>query len=33
MGTPKQIFYANQAASIIKKMEASKMKGYYCATI
>lgn len=33
MGTPRQIFYANQAASIIKKLEARKMKGYYCETV
>lgn len=33
MGTPRETFYANQAASIIKKLEARKMKGYYCATV
>lgn len=33
MGTPRQTFYANQAASIIKKLEARKMKGYYCETV
>ncbi|MCQ2592662.1 MAG: lactate utilization protein [Treponema sp.] len=33
MGTPRQTFYANQAASIIKKLEARKMKGYYCENV
>ena len=33
MGTPKQTFYANQAASIIKMLEARQKKGYSCATI
>ena len=28
--TPKQTFYENQAASIIRKLEARKMEGYYC---
>ena len=28
--TPKQIFYENQAKSIIHKLEARKMEGYYC---
>lgn len=27
---PKKQFYANQAASIIKKLEQRKMEGYYC---
>ena len=28
--TPKQTFYENQAKSIIHKLEARKMEGYYC---
>lgn len=28
--TPKQTFYENQAKSIITKMQARKMEGYYC---
>lgn len=28
--TPKQTFYENQAASIIKKLNLRKMEGYYC---
>ena len=28
--TPKQRFYENQAKSIIHKLEARKMEGYYC---
>lgn len=28
--TPKQTFYENQARSIIHKLEARKMEGYYC---
>ena len=27
---PKKVFYENQANSIIKKLEARKMEGYYC---
>lgn len=30
MGNPKETFYANQAASIIKRLNARKMEGYYC---
>lgn len=30
MSTPKETFYANQAASIIKKLNLRKMEGYYC---
>lgn len=29
----KQLFYKNQAETIIKKLEARKMKGYYCETV
>lgn len=30
MASPKQVFYEWQAASIIKKLEARKMEGFYC---
>ena len=30
MATAKEIFYENQAASIIKKLNSRKMEGYYC---
>lgn len=30
MASPKEMFYENQAASIIKKLEARKMQGFYC---
>ena len=30
MSSPKKVFYENQAKSIIKKLEARKMEGYYC---
>lgn len=30
MGTPKEAFYENQANSIISKLKARKMEGYYC---
>lgn len=33
MASPKEIFYERQAASIIKKLELRKMKGYYCPDI
>lgn len=33
MATPKETFYANQAATIIKKLNARKMEGYYCADV
>lgn len=33
MATPKQTFYANQAATIIKKLQSRKMEGYYCADV
>lgn len=33
MATPRQTFYENQAASIIKKLNARKMEGYYCETV
>ena len=28
--TPKQTFYANQAATIIKNLQKRNMEGYYC---
>lgn len=31
--SPKEMFYENQAASIIKKLQMRKMEGYYCATV
>ena len=30
MASPKEIFYENQAAGIIRKLESRKMEGYYC---
>mgnify|MGYP003292598412 CR=1 FL=1 len=33
MASPKQTFYENQAASIIKKLNMRKMEGYYCPDI
>ncbi len=30
MENPQKVFYANQAASIIKKLQLRKMQGYYC---
>ena len=30
MNGPKQVFYENQANSIIKKLQARKMEGYFC---
>lgn len=33
MPTPKQISYQNQAESIIKKLNARKMEGYYCENV
>lgn len=30
MENPKKTFYANQAATIIKKLQTRKMEGYYC---
>lgn len=33
MANPKQTFYENQAATIIKKLNARKMEGYYCADV
>lgn len=33
MATPKETFYENQAASIIKKLNLRKMEGYYCKTV
>lgn len=33
MATPKEIFFQNQAATIIKQLNKRKMEGYYCATI
>lgn len=33
MKDPKQVFYENQAGTIIRKLEARKMQGFYCATM
>lgn len=33
MATPREMFYKNQAATIIKRLNARKMEGYYCATV
>lgn len=33
MGNPRETFYENQAASIIKKLNARKMEGYYCRNV
>lgn len=33
MANPRQTFYKNQAESIIKKLEARKMEGYYCENV
>lgn len=33
MATPKETFYENQAASIIKKLNMRKMEGYYCKNV
>lgn len=33
MASPKQISYQNQAESIIKKLNARKMEGYYCENV
>ena len=33
MATPKEIFYENQAATIIKKLNMRKMEGYYCKNV
>lgn len=33
MGTPKETFFENQAASIIKKLNTRKMEGYYCKNV
>ncbi len=33
MQTPKEIFYENQATSIIKKLNTRKMQGYYCKNV
>lgn len=33
MANPKEIFYENQAATIIKKLNMRKMEGYYCADL
>lgn len=33
MATPKEVFYENQAASIIKKLNERFMEGYYCKTV
>ena len=33
MATPKETFYENQAATIIKKLNMRKMEGYYCKNV
>lgn len=33
MENPKKVFYRNQAATIIKKLNARKMDGYYCENV
>lgn len=33
MATPKEVFYENQAKTIISKLNARKMEGYYCEDI
>ena len=33
MATPKETFYENQAATIIKKLNRRKMEGYYCKNV